>query len=130
MKNGKREILVGAVGLVKGSLRHGGKAMSSVCDELEPEFEESGFLNDAPFKTVSIILRYGTKWGQPIIGRINNRHSELEVAIELPMSELRSMDESNLAVAVKKASLESLIATAEKYDLDKSIWVNKLASIS
>jgi hypothetical protein len=129
MRDGKREILIGAVGLVKGSVRNGGRAMVAVCDELEPEFEQTGFLSDAPFKVVSLVLRYGTKWGEPDLGKINKRHSELEVGIELPISELRIMDEASLNAVVKKAALEALVATAQKYDLDGGVWENQLASL-
>lgn len=104
--------------------------MVAVCDELEPMFEQTGFLNDAPFKVVSLILRYGTKWGEPNLGKINKRHSELEVSVDLPMAELRIMDEASLNVVVKKAALEALVATAQKYDLDGVVWKNQLASLT
>lgn len=127
MQDGKREILIGAVGLVKGSVRNGGKAMVAVCDELEPLFEQTSFLNGAPFKVVSLILRYGKQWGEPELGRINKKHSELEVGIELPMSEIRMMDEARLTELVRKSALESLLVVAQKYDLDSEVWEEKLA---
>ena len=129
MRDGKREILIGAVGLVKGSVRNGGKAMVAVCDEFEPAFEQTGFLDGAPFKVVSLVLRYGTKWGAPDLGKINKRHSELEVGIELPMSEIRVMDEASLAAVFRKATLEALVAIAQKYDLDGGVWKAQLAPL-
>lgn len=126
MKDGKRELLIGAVGLVKGSVRYGGAAMVRVCDELEPEFNRTKFLDPAPFKAVSLVLRYGTKWGMPDVGKVNNRHSELEVGIEIPMSEIRSMDQGRLVSIVKKATLQALLAIAEKYGLDGETWKDHL----
>jgi len=122
MKNGKRELLIGAVGLVKGSVKNGGKAMVAVCNELEPEFERTKFLNDAPFDTVSIIVRYGTKWSAPELGRINKRHSELEAAVEVPMSEVRMLEESKMADLLKKLTLEVLVEVASKFNLDGEVW--------
>ena len=121
MKNGKYEILIGAVGLVKGSVRDGGKVMVATCDLLEPDFESTEFLAAAPFEAVSLILRYGEKWGGVEIGKIN-RHRELEVAIELPMSEVRAMDFATLSRTVMSATLKSLIAVGQKYDLPFERW--------
>ena len=126
MKNGKRELLIGAVGLVKGSVKNGGKAMVNVCDELDPEFERIRFLENAPFAVVSLIIRYGANWGVPELGRINRRHAELEVAIEVPMSDVRMLDESRLTAVVRKLVLESLVEVAMKYGLDAAYWKGRL----
>lgn len=122
MKNGKRELLIGGVGLVKGRVKNAGKAMIKVCDELEPEFERIRFLEKAPFTTISLIIRFGMRWGPPELERVNHRHSELDVGIEAPMIELRMLDESKLAGVFKKLTLEALVEIAMKYNLDEMHW--------
>ncbi len=122
MRNGKRELLIGGVGLVKGTIKNAGKAMINVCEEFEPEFERIRFLEKAPFTSVSLIIRYGMRWGAPEVGKINHRHSELEVAIEAPMAELRMLDESKLTGVVKKLTLIALVAIAMEYNLDQIHW--------
>ena len=128
MKNGKRELLIGAVGLVKGRVREDGKVMVATCNLLEPELESTKFLVCAPFDVVSLILRYGAKSGtEPEIGKIN-RHKELEVAIELAMSEVRTMDFEALSKTIMNATLKSLTAVGKKYDLPVERWNKLLAS--
>ncbi|TDU68157.1 immunity protein 39 of polymorphic toxin system [Prosthecobacter fusiformis] len=122
MKNGKRELLIGAVGLVKGSVKYGGKAMVNVCNELEPELERTKFLENAPFSLVSVIIRYGTKWGDVELGKINRRHAELEAAVEVPISEVRGLDASKLTDVVRTVVLETLVEVAMKYGLDQIFW--------
>lgn len=126
MKNERRELLVGAVGLVKGSVRNGGKVMRSICDEFEPEFRRTCFLEKAPFEVVSLIIRYGTKREGPVLGGINRRHAELNVTVEVPMSEVRTLDESKLTYIVRTLVLESLVEVAVKYCLDATTWKERL----
>ena len=126
MKNGKRELLIGAVGLVKGNVRNGGPAMLAVCNDLEPCLEKNQFLEKAPFQTVSLIFRYGLNWGEPAIGRINQKHGELEAAIEIPMNEVRAMEMDVLTNVMKKQTLFCLIAIADKYQLRSEFWKEML----
>jgi hypothetical protein len=126
MRDGKRELLIGGVSLVRGTVRNAGKAMVAACDGLEAGFEQTAFLGDAPFKVVSIILRFGTEWGEPDLGRVNKRHSELEAGIELPLAEIRMMDESALSGVFRNAALKILVAVADKYELDGSYWKEQL----
>ncbi len=118
----KRHILIGAVGLVKGKVREDGKAMVSICDELEPYFKSNNMLEKAPFQVISFIIRYGSKSGKPELGRINRRYSELEVAIELPMEEVRKLKYDTLRERFRNATLVALIAVAKKYDLPYITW--------
>ena len=130
MKNGKREILIGAVGLVKGRVRDDGKVMVATCDVLEPEFEATRYLESAPFDVISLIFRYGMKWGtETEIGRIN-RHKELEVAVELPMSEVRAMNFDVLFETIMGATLQALISVGKKYDLPIERWNELLGARS
>ena len=123
----KRHLLIGAVGLVKGNVRNDGRAMVSVCDELEPVFDAHGALRGAPFHVVSLIVRYGTKRSEPEIGKLNRRYSELEAAFELPMAEMQKLDFAGLRMELKKAALSTLVAVAEKYGLPREPWERLLA---
>lgn len=118
----KRHLLIGAVGLVKGRVRDDGKAMVSICDELEPHFVDKKLLDGAPFDVISLILRYGTKETGAKIGRINKRHAELEVAIELPMEEVRALQYGALRQRIRNVTLDALIAVSDKYDLNATHW--------
>lgn len=124
----RRKLLIGAVGLVKGSVRNGGKAMVATCDDLEQQLDRTGFLINAPFEVISLILRYGTKWGDPEVGRINRAHSELEVAVEVPMAEIRMLELAELTKVVKTVTLQALVAVASKYGLDGEVWKSQIPS--
>jgi len=119
----KRHLLIGAVALVKGRVRDDGKAMASICDEFEPHFKSENPLEGAPFDVVSLILRYGADGSkEPEVGRVNKRHSELEVAMELPMAEVRALGYDDLRALIRESTLNALIAVADKYDLPKGLW--------
>lgn len=131
MRNGNKEILIGGIGLVVGTLRNVGKVMVALCDELEPEFERTGFLDNAPFKVVHLMVRFGTDWGEPDLGRIIKRYSELEAGIEVPMSAVRKAIRRNdvdvLDSVIRKATLRVLVAVSQKYELDGTAWEQQLA---
>lgn len=118
----KRHLLIGAVGLVRGKVREDGKAMVSICDELEPYFVSKNLLKGAPFQVISLILRYGTRMMEPDLGRINKRYFELEVAVELPLEEVKKLNYNELRECFKKVTLDALIAVARKYELPYTIW--------
>lgn len=119
----KRHLLIGAVGLVRGRVHEDGKAMASICDELEPLFASANPLQGAPFDVVSLILRYGTRHSEePEIGRINRHHSELEVAVELPMEEVKSLGYQELRARLREATLDALLAVAKRYGLPTEVW--------
>ena len=53
----KRRLLIGGAGVVKGRVANSGRLMVSICDEIEPILESSGWFPAAPFQTVSLITR-------------------------------------------------------------------------
>ncbi|MCA9250108.1 MAG: immunity protein 39 [Phycisphaerales bacterium] len=119
----RRRLLIGAVALVRGGVRDDGKAMASICDELEPYFSSESVLENAPFDCISLILRYGVaSRGKPEIGRINKQHSELEVAYELSMNDIRRMDYEALRDHYRAATLETLLAVSERFGLQAETW--------
>ena len=85
----KRHILIGGVALIKGRIRNDGMSMVRICDLLEASV--ASWISDAPFDTISLIVRYGEDTTDGVeIGAINTRHSELPVAVQVALSELQS----------------------------------------
>ena len=125
----KRQLLIGAVALVKGRVREDGKAMVKICDEFEPYFEKENFLENAPFDVISLIIRYGKITNHvPEIEKIN-RYSELEVAIELAMDSVRKADYSKLEMMIRKATLHSIIQVGKKYKLPTETFGKMLKNL-
>lgn len=114
----QRILLIGGVSLIKGRVREAGLAMKEICDDLEPLLKEIGFVDNAPFKTVSMIIRFGEKTDlTPDYEPINKRHSELPVAVEMELSALRVASKDVVKSAFVKATIDVLIDVAKKYDL-------------
>lgn len=114
----KRKLLIGGVALVMGRLRGGGAAMVEICDELEPLLTSSGFLDNASFDVVSLIIRYGlVNRTKPEYQRINKRYSELPIAVELDMDMLLAAGKKKLKDIFHLATLVALIDVGKKYNL-------------
>lgn len=117
MKN-KRTLLVGGVYLIPGRLKHASPLMVEICDEFDPELLQHEYVKDAPFDTVSLIFRFGEEdVFDPDIGDINNRHSELPVAIMFNLERLKDLDRSLLREEFRTATLEVLCDVAANFDL-------------
>lgn len=116
-----RRLLIGGVALVMGGLKHDGAAMVEVCDELGPFLESLGYFEEAPFKYVSLIFRYGlVNNTQPEYQRILKKHGELPIAIELDMKMLKAadkIDKERLKSVFTIGTLEALIDVGRKYSL-------------
>lgn len=114
----KRTLLIGGVGLVKGNTSRAGPVMREVCDELEPALLESSFIDSAPFKTISLIVRFGERERLDAeYYAIDSRHSELPVSVELPMSVLRAESADSLKRRILSISLSVLEDVSRKYNL-------------
>ncbi len=114
----KRHILIGGVSLVKGRVRNIGMAMVRVCDSLE--LSMGSWLADAPFHTVNIIVRFGAHTTDKIeVGRINKKHSELPVAVQVALSELQDVqsDETLLDSIIRYHTLRALCEVGIRYSL-------------
>ena len=111
-------LLIGGVSLVKGRIPDAGVVMQEICNQLEPLLAETGYIDNAPFKTVSLILRFGEKTDfTPIYEPINKRYSELPVAVELQLAALRSADKDTVINEFFSATIGVLIDVARKYSL-------------
>jgi hypothetical protein len=114
----QRILLIGGVSLIKGRVREAGLAMKEICDDLNPFLKEIGFVDNAPFKTVSMIIRFGEKTDlTPDYEPINKRYSELPVAVEMELSGLRVASKDVVKSAFVKATIGVLLDVAKKYDL-------------
>lgn len=103
---------------MKGRVREAGLTMKEICDELEPMLNEIGFTDNAPFRTVSLIIRFGEKTNlTPDYEPISKRHSELPVAVEMELSGLRTASREVVKSAFVKATIDVLIDVAQKYNL-------------
>ena len=117
-----RRLNLGAVALVKGKVRNDIPTMMAVRDEFESVLAISGWFPSAPFKSIGLILRYGTKTNlNPEFQRIHKPSGELEIAVELNMEELRvaHREPGKLASLAKAAISGALLGVAEKYELPK-----------
>ncbi len=114
----QRVLLIGGVSLIKGRVKEAGIAMKEICDELEPLLQGIGFVENAPFNTVSMIIRFGEKTDlTPEYGPISKRHSELPVAVEMELASLRVASKDVVKSAFVKATIDVLLHVAKKYDL-------------
>ena len=90
-------------------------------DLIEQFLIESNFLEDAPFKWVGLMYRYGLKNDLvPEYDRIDKKDGELPIAIELKMEILQWADQNNLKLLYDIfmiGALEALIHVGHKYHL-------------
>ena len=102
----------------KGRLRNGGMSMVRVCDSLERSV--ASWISEAPFNTISLIVRYGEDTTDEIeIGAINTRHSELPVAVQVALSELQAVqsEEEELDSIFRHHTLRALKEVGLRYSL-------------
>lgn len=89
-----------------------------VRNELEQAIVETGYLEKAPFKWVGLILRFGLKnEDEPHYQRIDRKHGDLPVAIELDTHELQHASRDELKDIFTIATLKVLVHVAQKYGL-------------
>ena len=116
-----RRLLIGGVALTMGRLKNDGLAMVEVCDELGPILESMGYVEKAPFKYVSLIIRYGlVNNTRPEYQRIIKKYGELPIAIELDMGMLKNANKigkERLKTVFTIAAVEALIDVGRKYGL-------------
>jgi hypothetical protein len=125
-----RTIVIGGTYLVRGKLQGSGMLMIEICDELEPVLRETGYADSAPFKTVSLIIRYGQRRREfPEYGIITKRTEVLPVTVELEMDMLRGMNRAQLKRQFQVATLLALIDVAKRYRLPHGELSSRLADL-
>jgi hypothetical protein len=114
----QRILLIGGVSLIKGRVKEAGIAMKEICDELEPLLQSIGFVENAPFKTVSMIIRFGEETDLiPKYEPISKRYCELPVAVEMELASLRMASKEVVKSIFVRATIDVLVDVAKKYDL-------------
>jgi len=92
--------------------------MTRVRDELENEVIQSGYLENAPFGWVGLIIRYGLiDQTEPRYQRINRKHGDLPLAIEIDTHRLLNASEDEIAAVYRKATLTALVHAGARYGL-------------
>lgn len=115
-----RKLVLSGVALTKAKIpsRENATAANRVRDELEKEIVESGFLENAPFRWVGLIVRYGLKDEiEPHYYKINLQHGDLPLAIEIDTYRLLGVSEYEMEKVYRRAALIALIHAGEKYQL-------------
>ena len=116
--------------MVRGRVRDSGPVMVEICDELEPLLRESGYSDSAPFRTVSLVLRFGNEKNlEPEYGPIDRKHSELAVSVELEMGTLRRMSREAVRREFLTATLSVLVDVGRRYGLPHEILERVLSGI-
>ena len=115
-----RKFVPGIVALVKVRLKNT-KCIISIQDEIEKIIIDSHFLDNAPFKWVGLIYRYGLKNTlKPEYQRINKKYGDLPIAVELDTRILKWADEYDLQLfkdIFMIAALEALLHVGKQYNL-------------
>lgn len=115
----RRNLLVGAVGLIlRFKLKGEGPLILEARNEIEVELVRNSFLASAPFKTVSLIFRYGyqDQW-EPDGYEINNATQVLNVAIEFNGEQLLQLTPEEIKAKFRLAMIDVLCDVAANYNL-------------
>ena len=92
--------------------------MVSVCDELEKVLAASEFFANAPFRWISLIIRYGLEDKfEPVYQRINKTHGDLPISVEVDTHPLLGADIETMKAIFRRATIEALLHVAQKYNL-------------
>lgn len=115
-----RKLVLSGVALTKARIppKPNAAAANRVRDELEQEVIRSGYLDDAPFKWVGLIIRYGlVDETEPHYESVNVKHGDLPLAIEVDVHRLLGVSEDEMAAVYRKATLLALLHAGEKFGL-------------
>lgn len=126
-----RKISLGGTSLTLARCnRHTSAVMIEICNEIECQIMADGYLENAPFLWVGLILRFGLKnEDQPHYQRIDTKDGELPVAIELDEHELRDASREELKQLFMIATLKTLIHIGTKYSLPQESFSKKLREL-
>jgi Immunity protein 39 len=115
-----RKLVIGGIALTPAKIptKQNGAAANRVRDELEKEMIQSGYLENAPFGWVGLLVRYGLiDETEPHYETISQKHGDLPLAIEVDTHRLLNASEDEMAAVYRKAALIALVHAGEKYRL-------------
>ena len=115
----RRPLLVGAVSLVpRLRLKGDGAAIIPVRDEIRAAMDASGYLVRAPFKTISVIFRYGYSENlEPDRYEIDEKTECLNLAIEFEGRALTQLSQAEMSEKFRTSLIEVLCDVAANFDL-------------
>mgnify|MGYP001288013609 FL=1 len=131
MPHNRLLVLGGASLTMARANRHDLPVMGEIMDEFERVMIDTGFLENAPFKWVGLILRYGLKnEEEPHYQRIDKKDLEIPVAIELDVHDLVDASREELKKIFLIATLKVLVDVGQKYKLPYQKFAEMLQQLS
>lgn len=126
-----RKLSLGGAALTKTrNNKHTIPVMQEIQDDLEQVMISTGYLDNAPFKWITLMLRYGLKNdAKPVYQRINKKYGDLPIAIELDTHELQDANREMLKRLFMIAILKSLIDVGKKYNLPTRAFEDRLEEL-
>jgi hypothetical protein len=120
MAHNRKLVLSGiALTTARISAKQNGTALNLIRDEIEQEMVQSGYLENAPFKWVGLIIRYGLVNDiEPHYQKINAKYGDLPLAIEIDVHRLLGVTEPEMVSVYRKAILIALSHAGDKYHLN------------
>ncbi|MCG3178153.1 MAG: hypothetical protein BIFFINMI_00476 [Phycisphaerae bacterium] len=111
-------VVLGGVGVVKGSVRNAGPAMVKITREINPYLVEDGFLLKAPFCLLNGVFRYGMRFDPHAgVGPIDIAHRELPFSMEVELAVIARASKEEVEAVFLKALVPALFAIALEFDL-------------
>jgi hypothetical protein len=114
-----RKLVIGGASLTIARLnRHDIKVVPEIRDELERLMISTGYLDNAPFEWIGLMLRFGlNNEDEPHYEPINKKDGDLPVAIEVDTQETRDAPSEELKELYMVATLKTLVHVGKKYQL-------------
>lgn len=127
-----RKLVLGGVSLTKERPNNFSiSVMSEIRDELELIIIETNFIEKAPFNWIGIIFRYGlVNANKPKYQKINSKHCDLPVTMELDTQDLSKANKFELKKIFRKATLLIMIDVADKFNLESGVFEELLHEIT
>jgi hypothetical protein len=127
-----RKIVLGGASLTMARVnRHTMDVTGEIMNELEHLMISTNYLDNAPFKWVGLILRFGLKNEDiPHYQRITKKYGDLPVAIELDTHELQHASRGELKELYMIATLKTLVDVGKKYNLPYEKFEEMLAELT
>lgn len=112
------KIVLGGVGLIKGSIKQAGPALVEIATELNPFLVRDGFLDNSPIEFLNGIIRFGSQFDPHAeVGPIDRRNNELPFAVEVEMAPLKRASKDEVKAEFLRALIPALFAISLDYDL-------------
>ncbi|EKK01555.1 hypothetical protein RBSH_03116 [Rhodopirellula baltica SH28] len=125
----KLPLIIGGVATRPGRIRpHPGPVIVAVCDALNPMLTDCGWLDSAPFDTVSLILRFGDSRADTEVKPVNATHAELPIARDLSIDScIDCARDGTLFDLFHTETVTALLDVSRAFDLPTD-WHGKLST--